>query len=192
MRVSTKLSSLINIDDKKNLEDVIECTYEEFKKNLMDKGKRPRLLGKFVFIKFNWWIDYKAEMYWHLISLHEVERFGVFPCENFISENICIKNCKTKLKQVTLKNKQVRDICVYRALRINWIIDIINLANKNDANIKKWIKDDKLHIRFQHEDVDYILIFEIYSDEYQLVSAFPVFYINKKETFDNDYNTFKK
>lgn len=192
MRVSSKLSPVINIEDSCNIESVIENSYEYFKSVLMDKDKRPVLLSKFVFIKFNFWIEHKAEAFWHLISLDKVENFGVFPCENFISESICKKNCKTKTRQVTLENKQVRDVCVYRATRINWIADIINLANIGDNSIKKWINDNKLHIRFQHEDVDYVLIFEIHSNKYQLITAFPVFYINKKEQFDNDYKTYLK
>lgn len=189
---SNKLSPKINIDNCISVEDIINKTYNEFKTKIMDKSIRPNLFNKLVFIKFDHWIDYKAEMYWHLVSLHEKETFNIFPCGNNISENICSKNCIYKTKQVVLKNEQVRDICIYRAVRINWINDIIELANGEDCSVKKWIKDDKLYLRFRHEEVDYVVIFEVKKNKYQLISAFPVFYINKKDVFDKDYKEYNK
>lgn len=190
--ISSKLSPIINIDNCDSMDEIIELVYRDFKTNMMDKEVRAKLFNKLVFIKFDYWIKYKAEIYWHLISLHEKERFNVFPCGNNISENSCNKNCIYQRDQVTLKNGQTRDICVYRAIRINWINDIIKLASRKDKNIKEWIKDNKLYLRFQHEDVDYVVILEVGRNRYQLVSAFPVFYINKKMEFDNDYINYTK
>jgi len=192
MRVSSKLSPIINISKVSNIDEIIDIIYAEFKCKFMNKLNRPKLFGKFVYIKFDTWIHYKAEMFWHFISLNEIEKFGVFPCENNISENICMENCLNKSKQIVMQNGQTRNICVYRAVRICWILDIINLANNNSENIKHWIKDKKMHIRFQHDDVDYIIIFEIKKNMYQIISAFPVFYINKKKTFDTDYKNYRK
>ena len=188
----SKLSPIIDIDGCNSIDEIIEISYRDFKSNIMDKVVRPRLFGKLVFIKFDWWIEHKAEMYWHLASLHEKERFNVFPCGNHISENRCNRNCVYQNRQITLKNGQKRYICVYRAIRVNWINDIIELANKKDISVKEWTKDDKLHLRFQHEDIDYIVIFEIHSKRYQLITAFPVFYINKKMEFDKDYSNYVK
>jgi len=192
MRISNKLSPLIDISKSNNIDAIIDTVYDEFKCKFMNKLNRPRLFGKFVYIKFSNWIDYKAEIFWHFISLNELERFGIFPCENNTSENVCMSNCLSKNKQVVLNNGQTRDICIYRAIRISWIWDIINLANDDSKNIKYWIKDKKMHIRFQDDDVDYIIILEVKKNMYQIISAFPVFYINKKKTFDTDYKNYQK
>ena len=189
MRNSSKLSLPIDITDK-CFKEIVEKAYEVFKSQLMDKESRVKLKGKFIFIDFSQWIDYKAEMFWHLISLDKNERFGVFPCENNMSDNICKMNCKDGLINVTLKNGQVRNICLYRACRIAWITEIINLANKKDESIMIWEKDNKKHIRFKHQDVDYVIILDINRGKCQLISAFPVFYINKKLTFNNDYEEY--
>lgn len=191
MRVSSKLSPIKKVSDEK-FEDIIEDAYEVFRTEFMDKEKRPRLFNKFIFIDFKYWFDNKADCFWHLVSLHETERFGVFPCENNISEVVCKENCISKIKQVRIKNNQLRDLCIFRMLRIQWVMDIVKLADKKDENTKVWIKDDKLHIRYQHEDVDYVVILLNAKNRYQLISAFPVFYINKKKQFDNDYNNYIK
>lgn len=187
-----KLSPVINIDSCESIDNVIEIVYSEFKLNIMNKEVRARLFNKFVFIKFEDWVEYKAGMFWHLISLNENEKFNVFPCGNTASQNKCNKNCISQYMQITLNNGQKRSICIYRAIRINWINDIIVLANKKDERVKVWIKDDKLHLRFQYEDIDYVVILAVNSRNYQLISAFPVFYINKKEVFDTDYNNYTK
>lgn len=191
MRKSDKLSLPIDVTGM-TFEEIIEFEYEVFKREFMNKDTRVRLNNKFIFIDFNSWIDHKAEMFWHLISLNKRERFSIFPCENNISDNICKMNCQTNTKNVTLKNGQVRNICIYRACRISWIIEIIRLANNKDKNIKIWEKDNKLHVRFKHQDVDYVVIFAINKERYQLVSAFPVFYISKKCEFDKGYQDYLK
>ena len=189
MRRSDKLSLPTDVTER-TFEEIIDFEYDVFKQEFMDKDTRVRLNNTFIFIDFNKWIDHKAEMFWHLISLSENERFSVFPCENNISDNICKMNCQTNKKSVTLKNGQVRNICIYRACRIKWITEIIKLANKNDKNIKIWEKDNKFHVRFQHQDVDYVVIFSINKGRYQLISALPVFYIKKKREFDKAYQEY--
>lgn len=191
VRKSDKLSLPIDINEMK-FEEIIETAYDIFKNDIMDKKTRVKYKGKFIFIKFDHWIEYKAEMFWHLISLGPKEQFQVFPCENNISDNICNMNCINKVRKVTLANGQVRNICLYRASRIKWITEIINLANKDDESVEVWEKDNKKHIRFKHQDVDYAIILEMNKGTYQLVSAFPVFYINKKLTFNTDYKNYKK
>lgn len=189
MRVSSKLSPIKEVSNEK-FEDIIENAYEIFRYKFMDKNNRPTLFDKFIFIDFKHWVHNKADCFWHLVSLHETEQFGVFPCENNISESICKENCISEVKQVRIKNNQLRDLCIFRMLRIEWVMDIVKLADRKDENIKVWIKDDKLHIRFQHEDVDYVVILLNAKNRYQLISAFPVFYINKKKQFDTDYNNY--
>ena len=182
---------IINVLDCKDIDSIIDITYEEFKRNHMNEKKRPKkLLGKTMIIMFDNWRQYKADCYWHFISLGEKEQFNVFPCGNNLSEHICKKNCLTRKNIIKRYNGEVRIICPFRAIRINWIMDIINLANEQDSRIKVWEKDRKLHLRYNYGDIDYVLIFSSKKYIYKLISAFPVFYINKKETFDKDYNDY--
>lgn len=50
----------------------------------------------------------------------------------------------------------------------------------------------KLHIRYYKHPIDYVAIFVEKPRYYILISNFPVFYINKKKTFYNDYIKYKK
>ena len=185
------LSPTINIEEYSDIDSIIKSTYEEFKSKHMDRSIRPKeLLGKKLIMEFANWVEYKADLYWHLISLSENEWFNVFPCGNNLSSNICKENCLKKHRQITRTNGQVRTICVFRAIRVNWVIDIINLANKHDKRVRVWEKDNKLHLRYEYGEIDYIIIFGVKRNSYKLISAFPVFYINKKQTFNKDFNEF--
>lgn len=182
--MKNKLSEPINISEFENYDEIIEYIYSIFKEDLMDRENREKLSGEFIFIDCTKWIINKPEMFWHLISLSELETFNIFPCNNDSSYNSCNENCIVKNKQILLLNGQKRNICYYRAIRIKWINEIIHLANQNDSRIKKWIMDDKLHIRFSEGETDYILIFKDNSNNknhYYLITAFPVFYINSKK-----------
>ena len=192
MKNKDGLSPIINILDCEDIDSIIDITYIEFKKNHMNMEIRPKkLLGKTIFIEFSNWIEHKADCYWHFISLNEKEKFNVFPCGNNLSEYICKKNCLTRKNVITRHNREIRIICPFRAARINWILDIINLANKKDQRIKIWKKDKKLHLRYNNADIDYVVIFFETKETYRLISAFPVFYINKKQIFDKDYNDYQ-
>jgi hypothetical protein len=187
---SSKLPPVLNINECRDINSILEVTYNNFKNHIMDKNKRPKLFNKPIFIDFNNWIDHKAEMHWHMISLAVDEKFNILPCNNDISSMYKMDNCITNKYQVTMSNGQVRNICLYRAIRINWFNDIIKLTNNGDESIRYWEKDRKLYIRFQHETVDYAIVFQIQRNTYRLLSMFPVFYINKKQTFNTDYNKY--
>lgn len=189
--ISTKLTPPIDINTFSTIEETIEYVYLEYKATIMDRVNRPQLFGKDIFVNCKNWINYKAEMFWHLSSLSISEIFNILPCNNDRSNLLCMNNCLVKNTQVTLVNGQVRNICLYRGIRIRWIKEIIILANNNDCSVKKWIKDNKLHLRFTDETVDYIIIFDIKKKYYSLKTAFPLFYINSKSNFDKDCRLYK-
>ncbi len=187
------LSPLININDCLDIEEIIDKVYIEFKKVYMDRENKPKeLLGKRLIIEFANWKEFKADIYWHLISLGEKEKFNVFPCGNKLSNHICSANCIYKKRQIVRYNGDIRNICIYRALRIIWPINIIELANKRSYRIIVWEKDNKLYLRYNEGKIDYIVVFASKRNTYKLISAFPVFYINKKISFDNDYKEYMK
>lgn len=202
---SNKLSPAINISSLSNSSNIIDYLYQVFKNGFLLPTKRPNLYGKFIFVNCNNWINNKAETFWHLISLSIDESFNILPCNNDTVLPSCDNNCIKSATQVMLNNGQARNICFYRGVRIEWINDIIKLANNNDPNIKVWRKKVtsggrpaiQLYLRFQHETADYVLIFEEKYKEgnvsqYFFITAFPVFYINTKSGYDRDYIQYTK
>ncbi|WP_127575242.1 hypothetical protein [Paenibacillus barengoltzii] len=202
---STKLPPPLIIDDDYNVS--IEHFYENFKVGFMDKNKRPRLFGKFIYVNCRNWIEKKSDTFWHLIAFDEgeSESFNILPCNNDVAQEICPENCIIKQFSIELNTKK-RDLCLYRGARINWISPVIELANKQDPNIQYWRKQEynfkkrmregKTYIRFKHETVDYLIVLaEKYNDNgelnnYHFITAFPVFYLNKKRLYDKDYLNF--
>lgn len=190
---SILLPPMVDLESYANKNEIINNLYELYKSDLMEKENRVRLFDKFIYIECKWWIDYKAEMFWHLISLSEDNYFKELPCDDNI-KLMCEENCINHIKQITLNNGQVRDICYFRAARIIWIKEIIKLANNNNSHIKKWEKEGILYIRFEHETADYILLFldKLNNGRYYFISAFPVFYPDSKVNYDKDFRNYQK
>ncbi|TMN20810.1 hypothetical protein [Lentibacillus cibarius] len=169
----------------------------------MNQQKRNKLFGNYIYVDCNKWIYHKNELFWHLISLHENEKFNILPCNNCSSGTFCpAVNCLNSNESVELTNGQKRNICLYRGVRLPWVNEILNLANKDDENIMLWKEDiegkrlnKKIYIRFKHQGADYTLVLEeryrkgVLRD-YYLITAFPTFYVNKKYTFDKKYQEY--
>lgn len=186
-----KLSPVLNLSN--NFEENIEAAYDYFQENIFNKENRPTLFGKGVFIEAHERINGKPEGFWHIISMEESHRFKVLPCVNDSSIDCCGQNCVTPCHQIVIKmGTEVRNICLLRASRLPWIIDILHMANNKDPDLKCWKmqnanKNEKLYIRYKNGAADFILIFSIEKLFYRLISAFPVFYIKDKTAFDKDY-----
>ena len=174
-----------------SLNAAIELIYDVYKKELMDKNKRPKLFGKFIYLDCNSLINNKAEVFWHLISLSTKEKFNILPCNNDKSYVLCKGNCLTEDNQIHLKKGEKRNLCLYRAIRINWISNIIAFANQGSNYIEKWVKNNRLYIRYQHNEIDYIVVLANKKKNYFFVSAYPVFYIKSKKNYSNDYELYK-
>ena len=194
---SSKLPSPLDISHLKTHDDIVSFLYCNYQRSFLDRLSRPKLFGKFIYVEARK-VNGKADSFWHVVSLDSAESrsFRILPCNNDVTYSICPDNCIAKNHTVVLLNGTSRDICYYRGTRLNWIPSIITLANNQDPSIKMWRKGNLLHIRFQHESADYIvLLTEIYNSMkgltyYIFVSAFPVFYLNKKRDYDNDYRAF--
>jgi hypothetical protein len=200
---SSKLSLPIDISHLDQYKDIDDYLYQSFKSNLMDQNNRSKLSGEFIYLDCTKWIDKKNEVFWHLISLDEKEKFNVLPCTNCPSIAKCPNNCISPTRNITLSNGQKRNICYYRAVRINWINEIITLLNNKDPYVKSWKKEIKgkgakrvqIYIRFTHEAVDYLIILEEKRKsgkvkQYNFVTAFPVFYISSKKKYEKEYKSY--
>jgi len=186
-----KLSIPLNMTG--NFETDVQSSYEYFQKNIYGSNKRLVLFDKEVFIEAREKIDEIPSGFWHAISLEETHRFRVLPCTNDGNINLCHQNCNCGRKQVVIKyGAETRNICLLRASRLPWIVDIINLANKDDPSVVVWKKpskdkrSDKLYLRYNHSGADFILIFSVERYYFRLISSFPVFYLSDKEKFDKD------
>lgn len=192
-----KLSNPIVFED--DFEKSIDSAYLYFCDNIYNSEKRPTLFSKKIFIEAREKINERPSGFWHIVSLEERHRFNkVLPCNNDSSINCCNQNCNKKTNVVTIKyGTECRSICLYRASRIHWIIEIISLANISDSDVKVWKKpgtskeSDKLYLRYNNDGADFVIVFSVEKRFYRLISAFPVFYLSEKETFDKEYLLYK-
>ena len=97
-----------------------------------------------------------------------------------------------------MNNGDVRAKCLYRALRVGWIRDIIELYNVNDMRVKYWKKvnskkRNRLYLRYQEEELDYLIVFEEKSEKrVQLITAYPIFFVSAKRDYEKDYQEYIK
>lgn len=178
-----------------NFDADIDAAYEYFQQNINDRNMRPVLFDKEVFIEAHEKIEDRPQGFWHIISLEKSHRFNVLPCVNDENIALCRQNCANGFRQIIIKyGKETRNICLLRASRLPWIVDIINLANKGDPSVKVWLtksgkkKIPKLYLRYDQLGVDYVVIFSVEKHNYRLISAFPVFYTQQKALFDEKYS----
>lgn len=176
----------------------LNIAYDYFAKNIGNRAHRPALFDKEVFIDCTEYIDDRPAGFWHIISLEDKHRFSkILPCTNDPTIDLCEQNCVTGKNQVAIKHGvENRNICLYRAARLPWIIDLIKMANRDDPAVQVWLKpggskaNDKLYLRYKHSGKDFAVIFSVQGKFYRLISAYPVFYLNEKQDFDNDYAAF--
>ena len=171
----------------------IETAYTYFQRELNNRQKRPSLFDKQVFIEAHEQIDGRPQGFWHIISLEEKHRFEILPCVNDQNISLCSQNCTNSHHTVLIKNEsERRNICLLRASRLPWIVDIIRLANRDDSSVSVWFKSEnghqsgKLYLHYNHAGADYILIFSAEKHFYRLISAYPVFYSRDKARFEKD------
>lgn len=180
-------------------DEQITIAFEFFTEHIFNKDHRLSLFGKNIFVEAREIINDRPQGFWHMVSLEDNHHFTkVLPCTNDAVIDNCEQNCNTKAHVISVKNNtENRNLCLYRASRIPWIVDIINLANKNDPDVCVWFKpggnysNDKLYLRYNHEGADYIIVFAVEKRFYRIISAFPVFYVSEKENFDKEYALLK-
>ena len=183
------------LDMQEDIEKNIDIAYEYFALYLKDKASRPTLFGKMVYIDISEYIDEKPIGFWHLISLKELNT-EILPCNNDHAVSLCKQNCITMKRFVFLKrHEEARAICIYRASRLPWIVEIICLANVKSEKIKCWLISDKnsskLYIRYQQGATDFILILKEEKTMYRLTSAFPVFNVSDMKQFAQGFKDHK-
>lgn len=128
---------------------------------------------------------------------HSLSTWNEIKWTSVSPSKLCNQNCNASHHAIVVKyGAETRNVCLLRASRLPWIIDIIKLAGKNDSSVNVWLKpgtgrqNGKLYLRYNHHGADFVLIFSVEKRFYRLISAFPVFYTNEKENFDKDYRKY--
>jgi hypothetical protein len=186
-------------------QELFEKSYQIFVEELKNRDSRPLLFGKFLYINERAGAQGKDEGFWHLASIGEDDtKFDMFPCQNHESHSICNYLCEADHEENYLK--EINSIpCIYRAHKINWVKEIIDLASSEPShpNIRIWKQktkwDTRLKIRYVNKHIDFILIFAIVYNEkrddikmYKLITAYPVVLKSYKRRFDREYEEEKK
>ena len=193
------MKKLIAIDfsDCAELADIMQKCYAVFKESVLQKENRPLLGKREIFVPLCW-NEKKADAFWHIASIEEKKSVPLLPCTNDLASFRCKNNCMECIESIILHNKAKREKCIYRASRIGWIRAVIEMYNKGDSRVKYWEKqhskkENRIYLRYQEEENDYIIIFaDKSSKRVQLITAYPVFYINAKKDYDKDYTNYIK
>ncbi len=191
-----KLSNPMNIEG--DFQNNIDRAYSYFSEHINNRENRPTLYDKNIYVEAHEIIDERPSGFWHIISLEEKHKFWKFlPCNNESAMSKCNQNCNNGNNSIEIKyGSECRNLCLYRASRIHWVVEIIELANKMDSDLQVWLKpgnnnSNKLYLRYNKEGADFVVIFSAEKKFYRLISAFPVFYLSEKENFEKEYALYK-
>ena len=121
--------------------------------------------------------------------------YNIAPCVNTNYCNKC-NNCVEHTFYINVRNK-VRDKCIYRMSSIDLFQQVIEKANNMDEKIKIWKIDDYsqrtratiLKMRYQEQNIDYLIILNEKEKEYFFITAYPVFEQREKKDLDKEYNS---
>lgn len=172
----------------------MERCHDIFKQTMATK-ERPMFRGREIKFPLHW-IEYKAEIFWHSASIEQKIQLDIMPCNNDISSFYCGKNCIEGKYPITMGNGEVRAKCIYRALRIGWIKELVDLYNEEYPRVKYWEKESvrqnkkrkRLYLRYQEEELDYMVVMEEKDEKrVQFITAYLVFYISAKNDYEKDY-----
>jgi hypothetical protein len=186
----------LEILKENSLDDIFVRSHELFK-NTIARKDRPKLGDKEIFVPLVW-IETKAEIFWHSSSIEPKSRLDIKPCNNDISSSLCDGNCITSKDMVIMKNGEERAKCIFRAVRIGWIREMIEMYNSGDHRVFYWekVNSDKrnrLYLRYIEDEIDYMVVFEEKSEKrVRLITAYPVFFISAKRDYDKDFQNYWK
>lgn len=186
----------IAIDKTLGSSEIFDVCHNKFKQTIATKD-RPFFHGREIYVPLKW-IENKAEIFWHSASIEQKPGLDIKPCTNDLSAAFCSENCISGTELITMDNGDVRAKCLYRALRVGWIRDVIELYNANDMRVKYWEKvnskkRNRLYLRYQEEELDYLIVLEEKSDKrVQLITAYPVFFVSAKRDYEKDYQEYIK
>lgn len=181
----------------------LQKNYEILYDSFFNYKKRDKLKGLFIFVK-NEYVNGYVERYLHSISISE-NRYDSHPCLN----DEAYVHCKTKCKptnSIPCVASINRSFCYYRLNRVKWITEVIDLANKDDANVKMWShnhidksgkRTSKRKVWYKNGLVSFLIVFE---EKYKngnlhlldFKSAYPVIKRGSEYKLLKEYNQYIK
>lgn len=186
----------IAIDKTMEFSEILDKCHNKFKETIATKD-RPLFQKMEIYVPLKW-IENKAEIFWHSASIEQKEKLDIKPCTNDLSSAFCSENCILGTELIMMSNGDMRAKCLYRALRVGWIKEIIEMYNEKDVRVKYWEKINsnkkkRLYLRYQEEEIDYLIVLEKKSEKrVQLITAYPVFFVSAKKDYENDYQNYIK
>ena len=199
-----------NTPQFQDFDEFISLAYDNFYNKFLRKDIKPDFKGKFVFFDMNTQYGVadlgKPERFLHLCSMEDKTKYPIFPCTNDLSYSQCNTQCKPSLASFVF-NILGRVECVYRIIRLEWIPQIIELANNKDKNISIWTdlerdkngnRIKKVYIRYEYLGNDYVIILiekkksKSNTTYYEFDTAFPVFDKGQKVEFSQKYKNYSK
>lgn len=187
----------IDITGLEDISAIMDKCHIVFKETMANKDNRAKFREREIAVPLNW-IECKAELFWHAASIEEKAKLDIQPCINDITSSLCANNCIDAFDSVIMNNGTEREKCIYRAVRVSWIREIIDLYNQGDKRIKYWEKinsnkKNRIYLRYQEAELDYIVILEDKSDKrVVLITGYPVFFISAKKDYESDYQNYIK
>lgn len=186
----------IAIDETMDVSEIFDKCHNKFKETIATR-ERPLFKGREIYVPLRW-IERKAEIFWHSASIEQKAKLEIKPCTNDLSSAFCAENCILGTDMITVGGETRRAKCLYRALRIGWIREVIELYNENDDRVKYWEKVNsnkkkRLYLRYQEEELDYLVVLEEKgASRVQLITAYPIFFVNAKKDYERDYQKYIK
>lgn len=187
----------IDITGLEDISAIMDKCHIVFKETMVNKDNRAKLGEREIAVPLNW-IECKAELFWHAASVEEKAKLNIQPCINDITSSLCANNCIDAIDSIIMNNGDKREKCIYRAVRISWIREVIDLYNNGDKRVKYWEKinsnkKNRIYLRYQEAELDYIVILEDKSDKrVVLITGYPVFFISAKKDYEKDYQNYIK
>lgn len=202
------LEAIIQIQEDEKYESIFEKTYAVYEEELKNRGNRPKLMGKFIFINEMAEDDGKDNAFWHISSIGaDDSKFDSYPCNNHICYQKCKFLCEVEHEENHLKDRNSVP-CIYRSICMPLIKILIEMVNQKDENpnLKVWesinskTKEKSFCIRYesQQEGIDYIIIFAKKGGKtgkdvfYTLKTAFPISLKSFKKRFNREYDKYKE
>ena len=136
----------------------------------------------------------KDVMFWHLASLGKNENTGitprgweVLPCTNDFVQHVCLELCSDMREEIDIGEKYPRYPCLFRAMRISWIQEVLNLANSNDFSVSVNTQEDgRIALHHSHNGQSYLVVIEEKPKYYRLTTAYPVFLSKKRRSLNRE------
>lgn len=184
----------IEINKEDTIFNIFDRCHVIFKNTIATK-ERPTFGNRKIYVPITW-TENKMEIFWHLASMEKKPKLSIKPCNNDIAATHCEANCVTGVDFIKLN--KIREKCIYRAVRVGWISEVINMYNAGDPRVRYWEKVNskkrkRLYLQYLEDEINYLVVFEEKDPKtVRLITAYPVFFISAKRDYEKDYQNYIK